>query len=114
MVPTSRPECDELRSLLPELLEEELKGSLPAVERERLLSHAGACSECAELLRSYRSLLTGLSALPRVPAPVGERGSGAGGHSGPSLRGGQGRLCQGRSGRGLSGPEALVRGSRGS
>src|SRR5437867_1117482 len=71
MVPTSRPECDELRSLLPELLEEELKGSLPAGERERLLAHAGACSECAEFLRSYRSLLAGLSALPPVPAPAG-------------------------------------------
>ncbi len=65
----SRPDCEELKERLNELVEDALQGDLPASQREMLLKHAGTCPECGELLRSYRSLLSNLAALPAVQAP---------------------------------------------
>jgi hypothetical protein len=67
----SRPDCEELRERLPELVEEEGWERLEPEARDRLLTHAGGCPECAELLRSYRALLARLGELPRVSAPPG-------------------------------------------
>jgi len=64
-----RPECEDLKDRLSELVEEELRSEMPAAERERLLLHASQCPECGESLRSYRLLLTALGSLKSIQAP---------------------------------------------
>jgi hypothetical protein len=66
----SRPDCEELRSRLDELTEDELQDQIPASLRERLLAHASQCPECGNLLGSYRSLLSEIASLPRLKAPA--------------------------------------------
>ena len=65
----SEPICTEFGNHLGEILEEDPQGGISAASRARFLDHSASCAPCGELLRSYRSLLAKLQALPGQKAP---------------------------------------------